>query len=104
MVLALASAAVPAAEPVRAEPEIQPELPAAPEAVARADLALAAKVRLAPAKAREVQGTAGGASGVPLQVGYPRSVPALALLAFCLVCLALLAWRCAVSRRGRSVP
>jgi lysyl endopeptidase len=78
LVLGLASVAAPAAEAVRAEPQIQPELPAGPEAVPRADLALAAKVRLPAAKAREVQGTAGGASGVPLQVGYPRSVAALA--------------------------
>lgn len=62
----------------RAEPEVQPRLQAPQAPLARADLARAARVRLAtPAKALEAQGSVDTGPGMPLQVGFARSIASL---------------------------
>ncbi|HET9652307.1 MAG TPA: hypothetical protein VFP36_08950, partial [Usitatibacter sp.] len=68
-----------AGDAVRAEPELQPSLQAPQAPLARADLSRAPGVRLAaPAKLLEAQPTAAEAGpGVPLQVGFARSIAAL---------------------------
>jgi lysyl endopeptidase len=64
---------------VRAEPKIQPLLPAVPAPIAQADLERAAHVTLAPAPKRfELQSPETAPIGAPVQVGFARAVDSLA--------------------------
>jgi hypothetical protein len=64
---------------VRAEPKIQPLIPAGPAPVAQADLQRALHVTLAPAaKAFTVQSPETVPMGAPIQVGFARSIDSLA--------------------------